>query len=338
MADTMIGAPATDHTAVTATQATASRGRVYGALALGIMCIALSAIFVKLAIGVPGTVSAFYRVAIAAVALALPFARGQRQKGRAGGARGRLGWRIWALAGVAGVFFALDLGLWNTSLGYTSAANATLLGNDAPLVVGLGALLLFHERPRATYWLGLVVALLGMSVIVGWDILTRSPLGAGDLLALLAGVFYAGYLLTTQRIRARMDTLPSLWVASATGAILLLAFILATGQALTGYSFNAYLALLGLGLISQLVGWLAINYALGHMPASVVSVTLLAQPILTALFAVVLIHETLESRQIAGGLIALVGIFLVNRGVGKQRERESSEAAVANHVEIGRVS
>jgi drug/metabolite transporter (DMT)-like permease len=316
VADVMLGAPAGEATGVTTAPATASRARVYGALALGIVCIALSAIFVKLAIGVPGTVSAFYRVAIAAVALALPFARGQARKRRAGGVR--LGWRIWTLAVVAGVFFALDLAFWNTALGVTSAANATLLGNDAPLVVGLGALILFGERPRATYWLGLVVALLGMSVIVGWDIFTRSALGGGDLLALLAGVFYAGYLLTTQRIRATMDTLPSLWVAGATGAVLLLAFILATGQALTGYSLNAYLALLGLGLISQLVGWLAINYALGHMPASIVSVTLLAQPILTALFAVVLINETLESRQVVGGLIALVGIFLVNRGVGKR--------------------
>jgi drug/metabolite transporter (DMT)-like permease len=114
-----------------------------------------------------------------------------------------------------------------------------------------------------------------------------------------------------------MDTPPSLWVASATGTVLLLAFILATGQALGGYTLNAYMALLGLGLISQLVGWLAINYALGHMPASVVSVTLLAQPILTALFAVPLLSESLEAHQIAGGLIALGGIFLVNRGVGK---------------------
>jgi drug/metabolite transporter (DMT)-like permease len=317
VADVLLDAPAGEAADVTTAPATASRARVYAALALGIVCIALSAIFVKLAIGVPGTVSAFYRVAIAAVALALPFARGQARKRRVGGVR--LGWRIWTLAVIAGAFFALDLAFWNTALGVTSAANATLLGNDAPLVVGLGALILFGERPRATYWLGLVVALLGMSVIVGWDIFTRSALGAGDLLALLAGVFYAGYLLATQRIRAKMDTLPSLWVAGATGAFLLLAFILATGQALTGYSLNAYMALLGLGLISQLVGWLAINYALGHMPASIVSVTLLAQPILTALFAVVLINETLESRQVVGGLIALVGIFLVNRGVGKRR-------------------
>jgi drug/metabolite transporter (DMT)-like permease len=318
MADALLDTATRETASLPTTRASVPQARVYGALALGIMCIALSAIFVKLAIGVPGTVSAFYRVAIAAVALALPFARGQARKRRATGARGRLGWRIWTLAFVAGVFFALDLGFWNTSLGFTSAANATLLGNDAPLVVGLGALILFRERLRASYWVGLVVALLGMSVIVGWDVLARSPLGAGDLLALLAGVFYAGYLLTTQRIRAKMDTLPSLWVASATGTVLLLAFILGANQALVGYSLNAYMALLGLGLISQLVGWLTINYALGHMPASIVSVTLLAQPILTALLAIPLLGDSLEPHQIAGGLIALSGIFLVNRGVGKR--------------------
>jgi drug/metabolite transporter (DMT)-like permease len=321
MADVLLNTTAheTETASLPATRPGVSRARIYSVLALGIVCIALSAIFVKLAVGVPGTVSAFYRVAIAAVALAIPFARGQARKSRVSGAQGRLGWRIWALAIVAGVFFALDLGFWNTSLGFTTAANATLLGNDAPLVVGLGALLLFHERPRISYWLGLIIALLGMSVIVGWDVISQSPLSAGDLLAMLAGVFYAGYLLATQRIRAKMDTLPSLWVASATGTVLLLAFILVTGQALGGYSLNAYMALLGLGLISQLVGWLAINYALGHMPASVVSVTLLAQPILTALFAVPLLSESLEAHQIAGGLIALSGIFLVNRGVGKRK-------------------
>jgi drug/metabolite transporter (DMT)-like permease len=318
MADVLLDRASSETASLPIARASVSRARVYGVLALGIVCIALSAIFVKLAVGVPGTVSAFYRVGIAAVTLAIPFVRGQARRRQPHGAQSRLRWRIWTLAVIAGVFFALDLGFWNTSLSFTSVANSTLLANDAPLIVGLGAFLLFHERPRATYWLGLAIALLGMSVIVGWDVLSRSSLGAGDLLALLAGVFYAGYLLATQRIRAKMDTLPSLWAASATGTVFLLAFILATGQALGGYSLNAYAALLGLGLISQLVGWLAINYALGHMQASIVSVTLLGQPILTALFAVVLLNEALQTHQIVGGAIALAGIFLVNRGVGKR--------------------
>src|SRR5262249_20900416 len=163
-------------------------------LALGILCIAMSAIFVKWA-GLPGAVSAFYRLVIAVAVLGLPFA--------ARAARGRVvrDRRVWALALLAGVFFAADLAIWNTGLLITSAANATLLGNDAPIIVGLGALLLFRERLRASYWLGLVVGLFGMSLIAGWDLLSGSRLGVGDLLALLAGVSYGGYLLATQRIR-----------------------------------------------------------------------------------------------------------------------------------------
>jgi len=294
--------------------------RVYGALAFGIVCIGMSAIFVKWA-GLPGAVSGFYRIAIAVAVLGLPFAR------RAAGGRVVRDPRVWALALLAGVFFAADLAVWNTSLLITSAANATLLGNDAPIVVGLGALLLFRERPRATYWLGLVVALVGMSLIAGWDLLSRSPLGVGDLLAMVAGVSYGGYLLATQRIRAKMDTLSSLLIPGVAGVVLLLAFCLATRQPMWGFSQQSYLALLGVGLVSQVAGWLAINFALGHMPASIVSVTLLGQPIVTALLAVPLLGEALEGHQVIGGLITLAGIFLVNRGVARASRRAVSESA-----------
>jgi drug/metabolite transporter (DMT)-like permease len=128
------------------------RLRVYLAMALGIVCIALSAIFTREA-GVPGTVSAFYRVGIAVLVLALPFGREL--------ARGKVTFnrRIWLLAAAGGVFFAVDLGLWNTALFHTSAANATLLANDAPIVVGLGSLVIFHARLRLPYWIGLVLVL-----------------------------------------------------------------------------------------------------------------------------------------------------------------------------------
>jgi drug/metabolite transporter (DMT)-like permease len=291
-----------------------TRLRLYGALVLGIICLGFAAVFVKWA-NVPGTVSALYRVGIATVVLALPFGR---HLARGIGPRSP---RIWLLAVIAGVFFAVDIAVWNTSLSFTSATNATLLGNDAPIFVGLGALLLFRERLRPIYWVGLVVALLGMSVIVGWDVLSHSSLGAGDLLALAAGTFYAGYMLTTQRIRAGMDTLSSLWIAGAAGVVLLLAYNLVAGQALYGFSAPSYLALLGLGLVSQVAGYLAINYALGHLPASMVSPTLLGQPIVTALLAVPLLGEPLAPRVAAGGLVALGGIYIVNLGVVRKTLR-----------------
>jgi drug/metabolite transporter (DMT)-like permease len=70
---------------------------------------------------------------------------------------------------------------------------------------------------------------------------------------------------------------------------------------------------LGLALITHVGGWLAINYALGHIRASIVSVTLLAQPVMTALLSIPLLGEDLFPLQIVGGVLVLSGIYIVNR-------------------------
>lgn len=290
------------------TTAPASRLHVYGALVFGVVCIGFSAIFTKWT-HLPGTVSGFYRVLIAELALLPVFVGSVRRGGL------RLHRTAWLVALAAGVFFALDLGLWNSSLGITSAANATLLGNDAPIIVGLIAFVVFRERLGGIYWLGLVVALVGMGIIVGGDTLAHaSRLGLGDALALVAGGAYALYLVLTQRVRASMNTVASLWIPGLAATVMLLAFNLVAGRPLWGFAPGTWLALLALALISQVAGWLAITYALGHLSASVVSPTLLAQPVLTALFAVPLLGEGLSPRQMLGGLVALAGIYLVNRG------------------------
>lgn len=284
--------------------------RVYGALALGVVCIAIGAIFTRVA-EVPGTVSAFYRLGIAAIVLAPLFLRNARRSALPHG------WRIWLLAILAGLFFMLDLAVWNTSLFLTKVANSTLLGNDTPIIVGLVALFIFRERLRISYWVGLAIAIGGMGIIVGHDLFSGSGFGLGDLLAMLAGFFYALYLLVIQRVRAVMDTATSLWISTAVGTVLLVALNVVLGRALWGFSLSQYAALIALGLVSQVVGYLSINFALGHLPASIVSPTMLGQPVLTAILAVPFLGEMLEPRQIVGGLVALVGIFLVNRGVNR---------------------
>lgn len=284
--------------------------RVYGALALGVVCIAIGAIFTRVA-EVPGTVSAFYRLGIAAIVLAPLFLRNAKRSALPHG------WRIWLLAILAGLFFMLDLAVWNTSLFLTKVANSTLLGNDTPIIVGLVALFIFRERLRISYWVGLAIAIGGMGIIVGHDLFSGSGFGLGDLLAMLAGFFYALYLLVIQRVRAVMDTATSLWISTAVGTVLLVALNVVLGRALWGFSLSQYAALIALGLVSQVVGYLSINFALGHLPASIVSPTMLGQPVLTAILAVPFLGEMLEPRQIVGGLVALVGIFLVNKGVNR---------------------
>lgn len=312
--------PARESLSVRSVRPAASHLRVYLALALGVLCLAFSPILTRWS-AVPGPVSALYRMVIAMVVLAMPFGRSVRKM------HAPVGWRPWLIAVAAGVFFALDLALWNTSLFHTTAANSTLLDNDAPILVGLGAIVLYAERPGRSYWLGLGLALLGMGVIVGEDMLAHPGFGAGDALALLAGAFYGASMLLTQRVRASLSALATLYVGSVTGFVLLLGYCIVTRTALVGFSLQSYLALLALGLVTQVVGWLAVNYALGHLPASVVSVTLIGQPVLAAVLAVPLLGEALGLRQVAGGLIALSGIYLVNRGFGRKLAAQRSGPA-----------
>ncbi len=279
--------------------------RAYGLLALGIVCIGFSAILTKWA-GVPGPVAALYRVVIATVVLA-PFAgRGLRQT--LGGGPG-----LPALMLLAGVCFAGDLAVWNTSLGLTSAANATLLGNTSTLWVSLWSLLFLHERLRPLFWAGMALALIGAAAIVGADLRSVGTLGFGDLLALGSSLFYAAYLLITRQARRQTGTLQFMWLSSLGATVVLLLYCLAQGLPLGGFSVQTYANLLALGLISHVVGWLSINYALGHLRASVTSVSLLGQPVITALIAVPLLGEVLSAAQITGGVLVLAGIGFANR-------------------------
>ncbi len=279
--------------------------RAYGLLVLGIVCIGFSAILTKWA-GVPGPVAALYRVGIATLVLA-PFAgRGLRQT--LGGGPG-----LPALMLLAGVCFAGDLAVWNTSLGLTSAANATLLGNTSTLWVSLWSLLFLHERLRPVFWAGTALALVGAAGIVGTDLSSVSTLGSGDLLALGSSLFYAAYLLITRQARRQTGTLQFMWLSSFGATGVLLIYCLAQGLPLGGFSAATYGNLLALGLISHVMGWLSINYALGHLRASVTSVSLLGQPVITALISVPLLGEALSAAQIAGGALVLAGIGFANR-------------------------
>jgi drug/metabolite transporter (DMT)-like permease len=281
------------------------RWRAYGALGAAVLGIVWSSIFIRWA-GVPGPASALYRVLIAAAVL-VPFwlVRGGTRMGSR---------RAAALALAGGAFFGIDLALYNTAVLQTKAATATLLGNNAPLFVGLGTWLLFRRPPRRSFWLGLTLALGGCAVIVARDAMTsRTSHATGDVLALAAAVFFAGYLLATERVREEMDTLTFSTLAIVGSVLTLFVVCLATGAPLAGYSARTWGALAGLGLISQLAAYFALVYALGHLPATVTSVGLLAQVPLTALLAIPLLDEPVTPVQMAGGVVVLAGIYVVNR-------------------------
>ena len=277
----------------------------YLALGIGIFSLSFSAMFVRWA-DAPGPVTAFYRLFFS-IFLLLPFFLARIH------ANPSLRTRSVIFPLLAGVFTACDLGLWTTSLSFTTASNATLLGNTAPLWVALGTWLILKQKLSSAFWRGLTITLLGAALIMGTDFLLHPRFGVGDAMAIGTGVFYGGYFLFTERSRTHFDPVGHIWLVGIGASITLFVINTSFRYPLTGYPAQTWFVFLSTAIVSQLIGYMALAYALGHLPASVVSPTMVLQPIVTTLLAIPLLGEIPTIWQGIGGAIALVGIYMVNQ-------------------------
>jgi drug/metabolite transporter (DMT)-like permease len=217
----------------------------------------------------------------------------------------------------AGFAFAGDLGFWHLSIQHTSVANSTLLANLASIFVTLAAWIFLRERPTGVFLAGLACALAGVALLVSSSAgFSRTGL-LGDALGVLTAMFYAGYLFAVKGLRDRGErTLHLMAVASTITALLLLPAALVSGEKFFPETAYGWSVLAGLALISHAAGQGLIAYALAHLPAAFSSVSLLLQPVMAALFAWLLLSESLAPAQVAGGFIVLAGIYLARRGSG----------------------
>lgn len=277
----------------------------YIALAIGISALSLSAMFVRWA-EAPGPIVGFYRLLISTIFLTPLFIRQQKRLEL-------IDKKYLVFPLLAGIFTAFDFAFWNSSLKFTTAANATLLGNTSPLWVALFALFIFREKLRGVFWLGLAIALTGAALVMGSDFLRHPTLGRGDLMASTAAIFYAAYQLITQRGRKHIDPLRYMWLVGLSATIGMWIMNIVLGNAFTGYPAQTWVIFFVTAIVSQMIGYLAITYALGHLPASVVSPTLIGQPILTTILAIPMLGEIPNSIQWIGGAMALAGIYIVNQ-------------------------
>lgn len=277
----------------------------YLALGIGILSLSFSAMFVRWA-DAPGPMTAFYRLFFS-IFLLLPFFLPRIRTKQA--TRSRL--VIFPI--LAGVFTACDLALWTTSLSYTTASNATLLGNTSPLWVALGTWLILKQKLSPAFWRGLLIALLGAALIMGTDFILHPRFGIGDAMAIFTGFFYGGYFLFTERSRTVFDPVSHIWFVGIGASVALFIINLVLGNSFTGYDSNTWLVFLATAVVSQLIGYMALAYALGHLPASVVSPTMILQPVVTTLLAIPLLGEIPTIWQGIGGAMALVGIYRVNQ-------------------------
>jgi drug/metabolite transporter (DMT)-like permease len=278
------------------------------ALFAGAIGIAFAPIFVRWS-EVGPVATAFWRLALALPLLAVWAALQPRATGAGPSSGGN-----WTLAAVAGLFFAADLAVWHWSIRLTSVANATFFANLAPIVVTLGAWLLFRERARPVFFAGLVLALAGSGLLMGANLGGAASRLVGDMLGMLTAVFYAGYQLSVKRLRNTQSAARIMLVSGTACAGALLPATLLMGETLLPQSLTGWLVLAGLAVVCQFGGQSLIAWAVAHLSASFSSVSLLLQPVAAAAFAWLLFGEALAALQWLGAAAVLAGIWLARRG------------------------
>ncbi len=295
-----------------------------GLLLLGVVGIGFAPVFIRSALPEVGPVAiGFWRLVLALPVLWTGAAFQKARTPLPQRARRRYDF-LWLM--VPGLFFAADLSLWHWSIKLTSIANATLLVNCAPLIVTPISWFWLKERFRPIFILGLVLAIAGAATMM-WKSFTFSRAQLiGDVLALSAAVFYGGYQLSMKRLRAQYPTLTIMSWSAISSAVLLFLVAYFTGDSIVPESFQVWLALIGIALVSHVAGQGLIGYALGHLPVSFSSVSLVLQPVVSAAFAWIFLAEPLHRLQAIGGIIVLVGILFARQGSDRRRLAHQADA------------
>jgi drug/metabolite transporter (DMT)-like permease len=293
------------------------------AILFGILAVSTASVFIRYAQAyAPSLVIAAFRLTLASILLAPLAVLRHPAELRA------LGRRQVPLALLSGFFLALHFAAWITSLEFTTVASSVVFVTTTPLWVALLSPFILKEPLTRLILIGMVMALAG-GIIVGlsdscsWEAgnlicppvadFVRGQAFWGDLLALFGAWMAAGYLLVGRHLRASMSLVPYVFSVYGAAALVLIVIMFASGQRPWGFEPAAYLWLVLLALIPQLLGHSTFNWALGFLPATFVSITLLGEPIGSIILAYFLLDETPAALKLFGAILILAGIFIASQ-------------------------
>mgnify|MGYP000437704530 CR=1 FL=1 len=216
-------------------------------------------------------------------------------------------WR-WAL--LAGIFLAAHFILWIESLKHTTVVSSVVLVAMNPIFVALIAPPLLKERLSLRGWLAILIAFLGATLIAG-PTLKSATLTSGNFLSLGGALCAACYVILGRKLRAGLSLLNYIYPVYTFAALFLLIFALVSHTPLLGYHPKTYLLVLLLAIGPQIIGHTSFNWALKFLPAPVVAMSILGEPIGTTILSALLLNQPPTILELAGGLLIGTGIYLV---------------------------
>ncbi len=226
----------------------------------------------------------------------------------------------------AGVLLALHFWSWNASLRYTSVAASVTLVNLQPVIIALFSARFLGERPSSRQWIGILLAMAG-AIGVAWvdapvangftdgrssgNALRGNAL-LGDALAVIGAFTAAGYYLLGRSVRQVLDTWGYVLLAYGAALITLLLLSVPAGAALWPQPPQEIAIFIGLAIGPMLLGHTGMNWALGRLPAYIVNLTVLGEPIGATLLAAALpfINEVPSVGTMLCGAVVLAGVVI----------------------------
>ena len=220
----------------------------------------------------------------------------------------------------AGILLAIDFAGYHSAIDYIGSGIATLIGNSQVIIVTLSSWWLFGERPNRMILLALPMVMLGLVFIAGiWD---DEPYGEdpfkGVIASIVAAIFYSSFLILyrySNRIKAPSANLQFDATIGAAVGLLLIGIAPLEGLDIEPINFtlswpgHGWLILLAISC--QIIGWIAITFALPRLPAAHTSFAVLLQPVLTIVWGVILLSETPSLQQMVGMTLIFSAIIAV---------------------------
>jgi drug/metabolite transporter (DMT)-like permease len=251
-----------------------------------------------------------YRFTFASIAF-LPFVLHARPRLH------RRDWAIVMLAAVIGV--PVQFLLQFEGLSRTTASHAALMIGTAPVLVAIAAYVVLRERLRALAWLSLVASTLGVALIVmqasgASTSGSAPPTLTGDLLVLVSMFAAVVWILVSKQLMMHHSPVAVSGLITITGTVALAGWVVARdGPPPTALTTHTWLAVGALGLVATTLSTVLWNWGLAHTDAGKAGAFINLEPVIGAVLGVWLLHESLGSMAVVGGLLIVMGALAVSR-------------------------
>ena len=223
---------------------------------------------------------------------------------------------------LASLAFTTDLTLWHFSMNITSVANATIIVNSAPIFVAIIAYIVFSEKPSKGFASSFLITYIGIIGLVYFSNNYINGKILGDILCLVAAMFYGIYLLVISRLGSE-NSLNIIFYTTLFCCLFSAIPMLIQGGNFIPSSSIEWINLFSLAILCQLGGQYFITHGIGKIPASVGSIGLLMQPLTASILAIFLFNEILNVMQITFAVLSMFGIYLARLNISKSEIKQN---------------